>query len=100
MQQQAIQYTFDADIWRHSGTAGWYFVSLPPDFSKEIRTTLKYQEQGWGRLKVSAKIGETQWQTAIWYDTKQTTYLLPLKAEIRKIAQITAGQTVTIGLWI
>ena len=26
----------------------------------------------------------TQWQTAIWFDTKQDTYLLPLKAAVRK----------------
>ena len=50
----------------------------------EMRNIFKCLEEGWGRLKVTAIIGNTQWQTAIWFDTKQDTYLLPLKAAVRK----------------
>jgi len=60
------------------------FISLPISVSTEIRANLKWQEEGWGRLKVSAKIGNSEWNTAIWFDTKKETYLLPIKAEIRK----------------
>lgn len=35
-------------------------------------------------MKATAKKGNTKWQTAIWFDTKQDTYLLPLKAIVRK----------------
>ncbi len=35
-------------------------------------------------MKVIAQIGKSEWRTAIWFDTKQGTYLLPIKAEIRK----------------
>ncbi len=52
------------------------------------RENLKFLEEGWGRLKMTAKIGNTQWETAIWFDTKLNTYLLPLKAEIRKRKKI------------
>ena len=37
---------------------------------------------------MTAKTGNTQWETAIWFDTKLDTYLLPLKAEIRKKEKI------------
>jgi hypothetical protein len=37
-----------------------------------------------GRLKATAQIGDSIWKTAIWFDTKLNTYLLPLKAAIRK----------------
>ena len=60
------------------------FVSLPKEISIDIRNIFKCLEEGWGRLKVTAIIGNTQWQTAIWFDTKQDTYLLPLKAAVRK----------------
>jgi hypothetical protein len=50
----------------------------------EIREALKWQEEGWGRLKVRARIGSTDWDTAIWFDTRLTTYLLPVKADIRR----------------
>ena len=38
------------------------------------------RREGWGRLKATAKIGNSEWATAIWFDTKINTYLLPLKA--------------------
>ena len=79
-----INFQFISNIWKYDGQNGWYFVSLPKELSQEIRTNLKWQEEGWGRLKVTAKTYEIQWDTAIRFDTKLNTYLLPLKAEIRK----------------
>jgi hypothetical protein len=79
-----IQYRFSTKPWRYTGQAGWIFISLPKKISKEIRNTFKPDEQGWGRLPVTARIGNTEWKTAIWFDTKADTYLLPLKSEIRK----------------
>jgi hypothetical protein len=79
-----IKYEFVAKIWQHSGQSGWYFVSLPTEISIEIRENLKWQEEGWGRLKATAQIENSQWETAIWFDSKHNTYLLPIKAEIRK----------------
>ncbi|WPR70238.1 DUF1905 domain-containing protein [Flavobacterium sp. NG2] len=79
-----IKYEFSEKPWQHSSPGGWYFVSLPKEMAKEIRCSLKLEEEGWGRLKAIAKVGKTEWKTAIWFDTKANTYLLPLKAEIRK----------------
>jgi hypothetical protein len=100
MVQKGIAYKFTAKTWAFGGPGSWYFVSLPLDFSKEIRENLKSEELGWGRLKATAKIGRTEWRTAIWFDTKLKTYLLPLKASIRKIERITAEQTITIYIWV
>ena len=41
-----------------------------------------------------------QWETAIWFDTKLDTYLLPLKAEIRKKEKITTDKEIEIMIWI
>ncbi|WP_296319793.1 DUF1905 domain-containing protein [Winogradskyella sp.] len=71
-------------MWKHNSDGGWHFVSLPKLISEEIRTHLKWQEEGWGRLKVIAQVEDLQWETAIWFDTKADTYLLPIKANIRK----------------
>jgi Domain of unknown function (DUF1905) len=95
-----IQYNFSSKIWKHSAPGGWYFVSVPKEISEEIRRNLKWQEEGWGRLKVSAKIEAIQWQTAIWFDSKQNTYLLPLKSEIRKKANLEMNQIIMISLYI
>ena len=68
--------------------------------SKEIRDNLKDEEEGWGRLKAGAEIGNTKWDTAIWFDTKRKTYLLPIKAEIRKKEKLETDMEVQVRVWI
>jgi len=95
-----IKFAFKAKSWQHASPGGWYFVSLPKDLAKEIREALKSEEEGWGRLKAIAKIGNTEWSTAIWFDTKKKTYLLPLKAEIRKKEQVKIENELEVVIWI
>jgi hypothetical protein len=49
-------------------------------------------------MKTKAKIRETLWDTAIWYDTKLNTYILPLKADIRKKEKIEIGDILEIEI--
>ena len=74
-----MDYSFTNQIWQYHGKGAWVFVSLPEAMAAEIRSANQAFEEGWGRLKVTAKIGELKWKTAIWYDTKLDTYLLPPK---------------------
>ena len=80
------QYTFQANIWKYDGSGGWHFVTVPKILSNKIRKNHAIDEEGWGRLKTIAKIGECEWKTSIWYDSKSGGYLLPIKASIRKSA--------------
>ena len=103
MESNGIKYEFSAKVYHYSTSAdmiGWTIVSLPKEISIEIRDNFKQLEQGWGRMKVTAKIGNTEWQTAIWFDTKQDTYLLPLKATIRKKENIVLDKDVEIVIWV
>jgi len=95
-----IKYEFSAKPWKYASPNAWYFVSLPVDLAHEIRAGFKWQEEAWGRLKATAIIGNSEWETAIWYDTKMQTYLLPLKAAIRKKEKIDPAKAIHIILWI
>lgn len=96
-----IKYQFTSSIWQYaSPKGGWFFISLPQEISREIRENFKWQEEGWGRLKSAAKINSTEWETAIWFDTKLKTYLLPLKAEIRQKAKLEIDKKVNIIIWV
>ncbi|MBK7761798.1 MAG: DUF1905 domain-containing protein [Bacteroidetes bacterium] len=95
-----IIYIFHAKPWQHASPGGWHFVTLPNDVSTEIRQALKFEEQGWGRLKAFAKIGDSQWETAIWFDTKWQSYLLPLKADIRKKETVLVGDEIEVSIWV
>lgn len=110
----ALSIQFTAVVWRYESKGGWYFVSLPEEDSARIREMFKSQEQGWGRLKVEASFDltgrlredkggqppRTSHKTAIWFDTKRNTYLLPIKADIRNDAGIDEGDEVEVTVRI
>ena len=103
MEGKGIKFEFSAKVYQYSSSvemSGWTFVSLPKEMSIEIRDNFKWLEQGWGRMKVTAKIGDSEWQTAVWFDTKQDTYLLPLKAQIRKKENIVLDKDVDVFIWV
>lgn len=95
-----IIYTFSAELWQHPSPGGWYFVSVPENLASEIRSHLSWQEEGWGRMKAHASLDSLEWETAIWFDRKAGTYLLPIKAEVRKKTKIQVGQSLNIQLFI
>jgi hypothetical protein len=95
-----IKYQFTSKLWKTAEAGGWYFVSLPSELSKEIRENFKTEEEGWGRLKATAKVGNVEWQTAVWFDTKKNTYLLPLKSDVRKKEKLVENQEVDVELYI
>lgn len=93
-----LKYSFSNPVWQYNPPGGWYFVTLPTDLSREIRENARWQEEGWGRLKITARINNTEWKTAIWFDTKIGSYLLPLKAEVRKKERLEIGSSYTISI--
>ena len=95
-----IKYEFSSKMWKYPSPGGWFFVSLPKSISKEIRTHFKWQEEGWGRLKIKAQIGNYKWDTAIWFDTKLKTYLLPIKAEIRSKIKLETNKDIELTIWV
>lgn len=98
MELHRINYDFNGHLWRDNLPNGWHFVTLPQPLSKFIRKAHGNNESGWGRLKVEAKIGEVSWHTSLWFDTKSGSYLLSIKAAIRKKMQLSIGDAVTVTL--
>jgi len=100
---EKIVYEFSAKAYQYSTAeeiSGWTLITLPKDLSIEIRNNFKWREEGWGRMKVTAKLGVSEWETAIWFDTKQATYLLPLKAKIRKQEKVVLGEDLKITILV
>ena len=85
-------------IWQGSGAAGrWYFITVPEEQSAEIKAHAFASPRGFGSVKVEARIGEVIWRTSV-FPLNSGGYLLPLKAEVRRKANIGAGDQVTIEL--
>jgi hypothetical protein len=91
--------TFDAEIWTAPGMGAWHFVSLPADSADEIRATVE-PGPGFGSIRVSVAIDETEWQTSIFPDSKRGTYVLPVKKAVRRAVGAAEGDVVTVTVEI
>ena len=88
------KYKIQSKVWLYPGITGWHFVSLPKKQSKEIKGLFGGMAGGWGSLPVIVAIRKTSWKTSIFPDKKSDTYLLPLKAEVRKKENIKNGDMI------
>ena len=85
-------------IWKGSDAAGrWYFVTVPEEHSAEIRAHAFGTPRGFGSVKVEARVEDVVWRTSV-FPLNGGGYLLPVKAEVRRSANIGAGDEVTVQL--
>ena len=89
-----------AKVWLYPGNSAWHFASVPKDISEKMKKKYGSSAKGWGSLPVNAKIGASTWKTSIFPDKRSGTYLLPLKAGIRKKEEIFDGDTIQLSLAI
>jgi hypothetical protein len=73
---------------------------MPVEVSAEIRAHTGWAEEGWGRLKATVRVGQSTWGTSVWFDTQRMTYLVPIKAEIRRKEGIAWDAPVEIEVWV
>ena len=94
-------YQVKAKIWLYPGeNASWHFVSIPKKESSDIKKEFEGYTRGWGSLRVSVTIGKTTWNTSVFPDSKSGTYILPLKADIRKKEGLFLDDVVKVVLTI
>jgi hypothetical protein len=92
--------TFTAPCWPYSGKGAWYFVTLPAESAAEITFFSKAlnggKRTGWGSVRVTVQVGKTVWQTSLFPDSKNKSYVLPIKAAVRKAENIFEGKLVKV----
>ncbi len=91
------QYQFTGDVWRWPGLAAWHFVSVDKDVAVQIREDRAgIPRVGWGAVPVTVVVGTTTWKTSIFPHKKSETFLLPIKAEVRRRENISDGDIISI----
>ncbi|AWI60091.1 DUF1905 domain-containing protein [Sinorhizobium fredii] len=92
------EFEFDAELWLYPGKGGWHFVTLPADIAGQIRFLTEPKTRGWGSEAVIVRIGKTEWTTSVFPDKASGSFLLPVKAEVRRKEKLAAGQSIRIKL--
>lgn len=89
-------YKIKNKVWRWPGAGGWHFVYVDKNLTEELKKKGFKHKYGSGFLAITATVGKTSWDTALFPHTKEKTYLVSLKASIRKKEQIWEGDMVEI----
>jgi len=89
------KYTFNAKVFTYTVEAtSWYFVSLPREDSQTIKAGVT-KKVGFQFVPVEVTLGKTTWRTTL-FPTKEGSYLLALKKDVRIREDIHVGETVKI----
>ena len=74
---------------------------MPKKMSEEILffiENISVKKRGWGSVRVKATIGETTLETSLFPQAKEGTFILPIKADVRKKEKIVVGSEVHVSL--
>lgn len=91
-------YEFSAPIWVYQGNSTWHFITLPVDIAAQIRGLITSPRRGWGSIRVAVTLGESTWKTSIFPYKEVSSFILPLKAAVRKKEHAQLGNIVAIRL--
>ena len=89
---------FSCEIWFWKGPAPWHFVTVPEEWCVALETTSAAVSYGWGMIPVKAEIGRTRWNTSLF--PKDGSYVVPLKAAVRKAEELAVGDVVKVKLTV
>ena len=97
--------THTGPLWRWTGasdTGTWHFLTLDDEAGEALSGTalmrkLEGMSRGWGSLKVVATIGESRWSTSV-FPSKDSGWILPVKAAVRKAEGLGVGDAVEVTL--
>lgn len=94
------EFEFAAPLWKWQGDgpASWHFLTLPFATTDEIDDLTTGRQGGFGSVKVEVTIGSTTWATSIFPSKEQRSFILPVKAAVRKAERLADGQPCSIIL--
>lgn len=92
----ALRVEFTGELWRWAARRElWTFVTLPDDFSDRIVAVVGEMTNGWGSVRVDARVGDTRFRTSVFPDTDRGAYILPIKRAVRDAEGLELGAPVT-----
>ena len=100
-----VRFSARLQIWTNeSERSSVGFVILPPTATEQVnahelmRRLELGKRRGFGSVKVTARIGETEWQTSIFPQKGRESWFMAIKAAVRRAEEIEEGDQVQIDL--
>lgn len=92
------QFSFEAEVIYWRGPSPYFYAPLPAPEAEEVRRISRLVTYGWGMIPVEVELGGVTFNTAMF--AKDGTYYLPLKAAVRKKANVTAGDRIAVAMTV
>jgi hypothetical protein len=80
-----------------SENGSWHMLVIPAKHSGQIRAHAFGTPRGFRSVRVEASIEGVVWRTSV-FPTRSGGYFLPVKADVRRRAEIAGGDEVTVQL--
>ena len=93
-----LELSFAAEVWQYDEPSGWHFLTLPADVAEAVRQETDGSRRGFGSVRVEASLGATTWRTSVFPDSRSGSFLLPVKADVRRREDVLAGDVVDVRL--
>lgn len=92
-------FEFEAELyeWDARDDASWVFATVPADVSEDVRD-MDLPRKGFGSVRVTVRLGASEWRTSIFPDSKSGCYVLPVKKAVRTKEQIGVGDTAAFAI--
>ena len=90
-----MEWFFTGPVIEWRGPAPYYYVPMPVEDAEDLKEAARGLEY-WGQVAVTATIGETTFTTALF--PKDGTYLLPLKAAVRRAETLDLDMMVEVSM--
>ena len=92
----AERFAFHATVIEWRGPAPYFYAPVPLEQADDIRRAARHVSYGWGVVPVEAEIDGVAFTTSLF--PKDGTYLLPIKAAVRRQCGVTAGDNVAVSM--
>ena len=92
-----LEFDFGAELWEWESRAAWFFVTVPPDESEDIRE-MAPDDRGFGSVRVEVLIGQSRWRTSVFPDKDSGCFVLPVKKAVRVAEGIEPGDRFDLTL--
>ncbi|TRC81087.1 DUF1905 domain-containing protein [Mesorhizobium sp. WSM4307] len=93
-----VRFQFEAVVIHWRGPSPYFFAPIPEQHGEEIKKVAKFATYGWGVIPVEATIDDFMFGTSLF--PKDGSYLLPLKDDVRRKCNLTAGDSISVSITI
>jgi hypothetical protein len=95
------RYQCTSTLWLYPGeSANWHFLTVPKAISTEIKLDTEGLRRGFGSVPVEVTIGKNVWNTSLFPDSSAGTFLLPVKAKVRRDEDLYVDEKISVSFKI